>query len=376
MSWLSCIAMGVLGLSCIAGCGAEAETLGTEVETPGADVETPGAAQREGDLGSPSPAARGEQPPRPSPEPGEPPATPPAAALSGQASASCVALPVVSPRQPVLSYEEGCAVTSFEPMPEPMSEAGRDDARALLVGRWQLCGDAAYYGGAQHAGLEFGSNGRNQLLWSSGGSLVPLEGGPRGVYYVLGSGQFMQRGELSFSGYAGYARFDATLSVMQLASADEAGGSPLRYVRVAPDEASAAANVFSTAAGGCSMVGVWDTDPSSRNPGAAFAFNERGEWFGGEWGSDLCAAYDMYGTYNLETRGGPVMDNFDEPPQTVFELVTNVGAGQCAFWFNAGFGPTFSADCSRVHLATAWDNCTGGRGYLNSPGDDLIRRVP
>src|SRR5688572_9171848 len=101
MSWLSCIAMGVLGLSCIAGCGAEAETLGTEVETPGADVETPGAAQREGDLGSPSPAARGEQPPRPSPEPGEPPATPPAAALSGQASASCVALPVVSPRQPV-----------------------------------------------------------------------------------------------------------------------------------------------------------------------------------------------------------------------------------------------------------------------------------
>jgi hypothetical protein len=152
--------------------------------------------------------------------------------------------------------------------------------------------------------------------------------------------------------------------------------TPLRYVRVPPDEESAAANTFSTSDGRCSMVGVWDTAQQSANPAAAFAFNERGEWFGGAWGSDLCAAHSMYGTYNLETRGGPVMDNFDLPPTTELELVTNVGAGRCDFWFNAGFSPTFSDDCSRVRLANTWDNCTGGRGYLNYPGEELIRRGP
>jgi len=261
-------------------------------------------------------------------------------------------------------------------LPSGMSLAGGEDARELLVGRWQLCGEAAYYGGAQHAGIEFGSNGRNQLLRERNGTLLPLSGGPRGVYYLLGSGQFMQRGELTFGGYAASVSFDSSLSVMQLASDGEQSGPPLRYVRVAPDERSAAANTFSTASAECSMVGVWDTALPSSNPRAAFAFNEGGEWFGGEWGSDLCAAHSMYGTYNLETRGGPVMDNFDLPPETEFEIVSNIGAGRCQFWFNAGFLPSFSADCNRVHLETTWDNCTGGRGYLNSPGDDLIRRVP
>src|SRR5690349_16874654 len=105
MSWLSCIATGALGLSCITGCGAEAETPGDGAAMPGAEVEMPAATQGDGDLGSPSPAAGSEQPPRPSPEPGEPaaaPPTPPAAeALSAQTSASCVALPEVAPREPV-----------------------------------------------------------------------------------------------------------------------------------------------------------------------------------------------------------------------------------------------------------------------------------
>jgi hypothetical protein len=365
MSWLRRVGMGAFALSCIVACGADADT--SEL------------GPREGDTGTAPLGGPNELPSQPLPGSSEPPVAlptpPPAGAISEQASASCVALPEVEPRQPVLSYAAGCAVTSFEPPPEAMSSAGGEDARALLVGRWQLCDDPVYYGGVQHAGLEFGSNGRNQLLRSSGGTLAPLvPGSPRGVYYLLGSGQFMQRGDLTFGGYAASARFDATLSVMQLESEQN---QPLRYVRIAPDEGSAAANTFSTAtASGCSMVGVWDTALPGNNPGAAFAFNERGDWFGGEWGSDLCASHTMYGTYNLETRGGNVMDNFDVPAQTEFELVTNIGAGRCQFWFNGGFVPTFSADCNRVHLAAAWDNCTGGRGYLNDPGDDLIRRVP
>lgn len=386
------LGIGLLGLSCSVGCGAAADdseraqrgddqavAQRADEAAPGAGEALPGRTVP----GQPTPAPDGEPPvatPTPSVVPGgEPPVgqpTEPAPVdISAQTSASCVAMPEVAPRQPVLGYEEGCAVTSFVAGPASMSSVGQGDAREMLVGRWQLCGDAAYYGGAQHLGLEFGSNGRNQLLWLRGDALVALNDGPRGVYYLLGSGQFMQRGELSFGGYAGWARFDATASVMELSSEDP-NAPTLRYVRVAPDPASAAGNLFSTASASCSMVGVWDTAQPSDNPPAAFAFNERGEWFGGEWGSDLCAAHTMQGTYNLETRGGNVQDNFDMPAETEFEIVTNTGAGVCAFWFNAGFRPVFSADCNRVRLENTWDNCTGGRGYLNHPGDELIRRVP
>ncbi len=307
-------------------------------------------------------------PPPPNPSPGE--------AIAGQVSAECVAVPQVSARQPVLSFDDGCAETSLQPLADSSTIAESGDARELLVGRWRLCGGTAYYGGSEHEGIEFGSNGRNRLLRSSGGRLIPSGNDARGVYYLLGSGQFMQRGELFVAGYATFASFDPTFSVLQLAQEVEGDLSPLRYVRVAPDEAGAADNTFSTEAAGCSMVGVWDTVLPSANPGAAFAFNERGEWFGGEYGSDLCAAHTMSGTYNLETRGGPVFDNFDMPPESEFELVTNFGAGSCQFWLSAGFLPTFSSDCNRVRLQPLWDNCTGGRGYLNPPGDDLIRRMP
>ncbi|MEO8182627.1 MAG: hypothetical protein ABI895_27660 [Deltaproteobacteria bacterium] len=362
MNWLRCIGPGALGLRCILACGAKADA--------------PSPEDRELEEGAVMPGFSGGSAVPASLEPAEQPRAQPTQprAISAQASAACVALPEMTARQPLLSYEEGCSVDSFEPMPSGMSMAGGGDARELLVGRWWLCGDVAYYGGAQHFGIEFGANGRNQLLWDNG-RLRPIAGGPRGVYYLLTSGQYMQRGELSFGSYAGWASFDATGSVLQLADDDEQSGPPLRYVRVAPDERSAATNLFSTSSGSCSMVGVWDTALPSNNPAAAFAFNQRGEWYGGEWGSDLCADHSMYGTYNLETRGGNIQDNFDVPAQTEFELVTNIGAGRCQFWFNAGFTPTFSADCNRVHLDTAWDNCTGGRGYLNSPGDDLIRRV-
>ncbi len=377
MSLLDHIGTGVLALCCMAACGGNVQeadgTLGADREPalPG------GAASGDGHMPASSPVS---EPELTLPDPCQPPSAAPVAldpaTISEQRSADCVVLPRIEPRQPLLSYEEGCAVTTFEQGPPAMSESGRADARELLVGRWRLCGEVVYYGGEPHAGIEFGSNGRNQLLWRVGERLAAVEGGRGGVYTLLGSGQFMQGGDLSFSGGAARASFDATMSVLRLSALEDPNTPALRYVRVAPDEESAAANVFSTSALGCSMVGVWDTAPSSSNPPAAFAFNERGEWFGGTWGSELCASHSMYGTYNLETRGGNVMDNFDEPATTTFELVTNVGAGLCAFWFNAGFAPTFSADCNRVQLVSTFDNCTGGRGYLNHPGDELIRRVP
>jgi hypothetical protein len=215
-----------LGLSCFLGCGGEADTAGEEqrLNLPN-EQSTP-------DEALPAQLAPASEPPA------APVVTGSTGTISAQRSPDCVALPVVAPRPPVLSYEAGCAVTSFAAGPSGMSEAGGEDARELLVGRWRLCGDVAYYGGAQHAGIEFGSNGRNQLLRTSNAGLLPLTDGPRGIYYMLGSGQFMQRGELSFAGYAAWATFDATLSVLQLVDS-EGQTPPLRYVRVAPDESSA-----------------------------------------------------------------------------------------------------------------------------------------
>jgi hypothetical protein len=104
----------------------------------------------------------------------------------------------------------------------------------------------------------------------------------------------------------------------------------------------------------------------------AYAFNERGEWFGGEWGSDLCAAHAMYGTFDVEVPE-TIQDNFDFP---TFELVTHIDASRCAFWRNAGFLPIFSEGCNRIRLETLWDGCNRSRGYLNGPAQELIRRVP
>jgi len=290
--------------------------------------------------------------------------------ISAQTSAACVALPELAPRAPMLSVEAGCSVAAFE-APDATGMAADADARALLVGRWQLCGGSADYGEQPHEGLEFGSNGRNQLLRSSMGGLVPVSDGARGVYTLLGSGEFMQFRGLSFGGIGASARFDATLSVLRLAPGVGQSGVSLQYVRVVPDERSAAANVFSTATTRCSMVGVWDTAIPSDNP-AAFAFDDQGEWFGGEWGSDLCAAHTMYGTYDVDAPPNP-MDNFDFP---TFAIISHIDASSCAFWRGASFLPVFGDDCNSISLELSSDGCNGSRGYLQWPGEALIRRVP
>lgn len=339
-------------------------------------------AQSDRDSRAASPGAGESLPPAvspattPEPAVGVPAVEPPVASppgphgsISAQSSASCVELPPMPPQEPTLSYEQSCALTEFVPAAADMSHT--DDARPLLVGRWELCGTEARYGSRPHDGIEFGSNGRNQLLHRQNGALVPVANGATGEYTLLASGQYMQRGGLSLGEYAVFMEFDASASTLRFTSTEQ---GELRYARVAPDVQSAAANRFSTRGGGCSMVGVWDTSADSSNPAAAFAFNEQGEWFGGEWGSDLCAAHSMFGTYQLVERnegGGDVL------PIVVpaFELVTNVGAGLCDFWFGAGFSPRFSDNCNRVELTATWDNCTGGRGYFGQ-AEVLARRTP
>ncbi len=270
--------------------------------------------------------------------------------------ADCVVLPSVEPMLPVLPYARACTLPIDSTTRTGMG--ADDDSRDLIVGRWRVCGDAGGIVPPGHAGIEFGENGRYQLLGLDGDALVPVAGAPRGFYYLLASGQLELRSSTDVS--TQFLYFDGTLGAMQAEDVYPTNGGMAHLARVEPDVQSAALNAFSTSDGRCSLDGTWDTAPDSVNPSASFLFDADGEWFGGERGANLCNEQTMYGTYELTS---------DE-----FSIVTNVGAGLCHFWFGAGFGATFDETCDRVVLDLVWDNCTGGRGYLNGPGDVLIKR--
>jgi len=102
MSWPRCLGLGTLGLTCVVACGAKVDAL----------------AVGQGEVDQSSGSSSRDEPASPaSPEANQSPAALPAPstadASSARASASCVALPVVAARPPVLSYEVGCAVASF-----------------------------------------------------------------------------------------------------------------------------------------------------------------------------------------------------------------------------------------------------------------------
>ncbi|HKO94551.1 MAG TPA: hypothetical protein VJU61_25530, partial [Polyangiaceae bacterium] len=203
----------------LAACGAQADT--NDVTEVDLDSHATSSSDSEPPIGPP---------PRPLPT-----------SVSAQNSASCLALPAVPPQQPTLSYEQACALGEFVPAAADMAHG--QDAGAQLVGRWELCGSEALYGSNVHAGVEFGSNGRDQLLSRQNGALVPVADGPTGEYTLLASGQFMQRGELSLDEYAVFMEFDESGSALRFTSQTQ---GELRYARVAPDLQSAAANRFST----------------------------------------------------------------------------------------------------------------------------------
>jgi hypothetical protein len=238
------------------------------------------------------------------------------------------------------------------------------DARSVIVGRWLSCG--ASFDPLPNDGVEFGANGRWHLLEKdASGALVPLPSPSpyaHGYYYALGSGQLDVNMDVSDADASTGGRI---LSVRLGVGGDALmlGDSPMNvssvYARVDPSPLDGADNPPSTSDGTCSMVGTWDVPASASAPAATFSFDEVGNFVGGPAGSDLCASHTMYGTYWLSAG--------------VFELTTNVGMGQCQWWFGTGFRTQFDSSCRQLTLMQVWDNCTGGRGYLNG-GATLTKR--
>jgi hypothetical protein len=97
---------------------------------------------------------------------------------------------------------------------------------------WWAAGNCAArsarpFGQTAHAGLEFDSNGRVQLLESGGAGLIAASSAPTGSFTLLPSGQFMLRGALSLDEYAVFARFDESFDALEI----DAFGTTLRYAR-------------------------------------------------------------------------------------------------------------------------------------------------
>jgi hypothetical protein len=222
------------------------------------------------------------------------------------------------------------------------------DAKAKLVGQWASCQKGTLVQ-RPHSGIEFAANGRWQLL---GGSEAVA--GPRGTYYFMNIGQLNtasddQNGSSVVSG--------VQFSPDGLALREEGHV----YVRLPTPANYGSDNPPSITDGTCTLVGTWDSE--SVDQGAkplSISFDALGNFVAGDVGADLCASHSMYGTYRL-TAG-------------FFELTQNIGMGLCDFWFSAKYPATFADGCSRMNLTQMYDNCTGGRGYLNGRSTLVKRR--
>jgi hypothetical protein len=238
------------------------------------------------------------------------------------------------------------------------------DERGLIVGRWTVCGSFGS-GVAPHAGIELGGNGRFRTLTTDAtGALVPLDvssGGDQGYYYLLGNGQL----NLTTEGPGGTtstfrATFAPGMDALRFLNED---GTSSRYARSAPSATNGDENVPSVSDGACSMAGTWavpGNTPTPTVPPAWLTFDSQGNFAGGPLGADGCPDGTIYGTYRL-TPG-------------LFQLTSNVGMGSCAWWFTASYPARFDQGCSRLTTMQLYDNCTGGRGYLN--GVVTMTRVP
>ncbi len=257
--------------------------------------------------------------------------------------------PEAEPLMPRVSVAEACSgdIESFG----SGGQAGDADARAVLVGRWVPCGTGAFRT-TPHAGIEFGANGRYALLMDSVSGLVPLTPPVTGRYNMLSTGQLNLRPESS----GGMSILSLVVGRDALGSSSSTGGRGATYARVAPSPLNGRDNPPSISDGTCTLVGTWDTSPAGGgtvDPQATFSFDEQGNFVGGPVGADLCSGHTMYGTYQLSPG--------------VFMLTTNIGMGLCHWWFDGGWSITFGNGCGSATLRTTWDNCTGGRRYLNNP---------
>jgi hypothetical protein len=84
---------------------------------------------------------------------------------------------------------------------------------------------------------------------------------------------------------------------------------------------------------------------------STWSFDAAGRFVVSVPGSNACDGTPMYGTYELGSR--------------FFEITSNWNLGLCDWWFTAAYPHVFDADCSHLTLTEDFDNCTGGRGYLN-----------
>ena len=271
---------------------------------------------------------------------------------------SCSTEPVAPlvPLQPQMNAADSCAAATNASAtwsyPSPTLDDSVDD-RGRLTGRWVSCTSTTVVGPAG-SGIEFGGNGRWRLLAQDPtGSLVPATEAPAtGSYVVLGTGQTNLRQEDPTSyGQSFFVVFAPGMDAVQFR--DNAGNPLAIYARAQPSPLDGADNPPSVSDGRCSMVGTWDLPanlPTPQEPSAWITFDDAGNFTGAPV-DGTCGGFTFYGTYELT-------------PQ-LFQLTTNVGMGQCAWWFSAAYPATFDDSCTHVTLVQHIDNCTGGRGWLN-----------
>jgi hypothetical protein len=266
--------------------------------------------------------------------------------------------------QPRLAWADACKLAAnatswtFPTTWTGTNSIKNDDHNGDIVGRWLTCGTGMVVA-SPHAGIEFGGNGRWQLLTKDGNdALVPIA--MRGYYYVLGNGQVQIADESSFGPFGAFVTFaDGNRDVVRFDGGPQTNAI---YARAAPSPTNGDDNVPSVSDGHCSMVGTWDVPATMSPPGApasVWSFDEAGHFVVGAPSDDLCGPHKMWGTYRLATDFG-------------FQLTSNWNLGQCDWWFTAAFPAKFSADCSTLTTVQMSDNCTGGRGYLN--GTTVLRR--
>jgi hypothetical protein len=301
-------------------------------------------------------------------------------------------LPEVPPKKPAFSVADACmhaandrswSAANVHGMDAGVSKnPGNPDARAFLVGRWESCTAPGT------DGIEFGANGRWRLLSKdAAGVYLPASTNPptaRGFYKLLAQNAQLDLRDDTASDRVregGTGRYASVL--VEALSSQEAmrwngvTGQPFPpgpYARAEPSPSNGWDNPPSLMSGTCSLVGTWDTVPVSAFGGdrsddishqqimpASFSFDDAGNFVAAPGvGIDLCVTHPMYGTYDLSLE--------------VFQFTTNVGLGRCSVWSDAAYLVSFSADCTSMStIMNRWDNCTGGRGYFNSP-TTLVRR--
>jgi hypothetical protein len=294
-----------------------------------------------------------------------------ASVATGDACWSGTLPSTITPIEPTLPAADSCRLGatatewSYPTAAAPPAPDLRDaDDRGLIVGRWVSC-DGAGIGNVPHAGIEFGANGRFQLLTTNAAAeLVPMApAGPgiRGYYYLIGGGQLDLEDENGQGLDLAFAKFAQGMDTLSLGWTQPHEGAI--YARTTPSAANGADNAPSTSDGRCSMVGTWDLPANAQGPGApaaAISFDAAGNFVGGSPGANLCDAHAFYGTYRLSPG--------------LFQLTSNVGMGLCAWWFNAAYPAALDASCTHLTTTKGLDNCTSGRGYFN--GTVTLTRRP